>query len=152
MDDATVVDRLETNLMAGGIYVERTALDDETIHLEYETAAGGIPTGQIGAVCSELIESNERGWTPADVHAWAFDLDGQFCGHWRAKAGWFHALDRGYISETDFSTLILSTRATDLEDVPVIDEEGAAIDPRDHSSPDGEGDDAPGSNAESSDG
>lgn len=129
MDDATVVDRLETHLMSGGIYVERTTLEDDVIHLEYETAAGNIPSGQIGAVCSELIESQERGWSPSDVHAWAFDFDGQFCGHWRAKAGWFRALDDGHISETDFSTLVLSTRTTDSEAVPVIDDDGTTTYP-----------------------
>lgn len=125
MDDSAVVDRLERNLMAGGIYVERSVRDGETLHLEYETAAAGIPNDQIGAVCSELVDAQEAGWEPSDVHAWAFDLDGLFCGHWRAEAGWFRALDRGDLSETDFSTLVLSTRSTDLDAHPPSSDESS---------------------------
>lgn len=30
-------------------------------------------------------------------------------GHYEVREGWFHALREGYLSETDFSTLVLST-------------------------------------------
>ena len=37
-------------------------------------------------------------------------LAGDLLGEWEVHAGWFHALECGDISETDFSTLVLSTR------------------------------------------
>lgn len=113
MDTAAVIDHLETNLMASGIYIERTSCVDEIVHIEYETAAEGIPNPQLGEICSELIHCYELGWEPRDIHAWAFDLEGSFCGYWRTDAGWFRALDRGDLTETDFSTLVVSTKSTD---------------------------------------
>jgi hypothetical protein len=120
---AEVVDRLERNLMSLGVYVEDHAVeepesaDDEAgaddelvIHLEYETAAGGLTQGDIGNVCTELVEAHEAGWDPQTVHCWVFNTDGGFHGEWEARAGWFRALGNGNISETDFSTLVLSTR------------------------------------------
>jgi len=117
MDEtAEVVDRLGRRLMSLGVYVERTAReptdDGERLHLEYETAAGGLASGDIGNVCTELIEAYEDGWEPLDCRFWAFATDGagDLLGEWEVHAGWFHALERGDISETDFSTLVLSTR------------------------------------------
>ncbi|PSP79608.1 hypothetical protein BRC88_08595 [Halobacteriales archaeon QS_4_69_225] len=113
---AEVVDRLERRLMSLGVYVERTARestdDGQRLHLEYETAAGGLASGDIGNVCTELIDAYDDGWKPLECHFWAFDTGGagEFLGEWRVEAGWFHALDRGDITETDFSTLVLSTR------------------------------------------
>ncbi len=113
---AEVVDRLERRLMSLGVYVERTARestdDGERLHVEYETAAGGLASGDIGNVCTELVEAYDDGWAPPDCHFWAFATDGagEFLGEWRVDEGWFHALDRGDITETDFSTLVLSTR------------------------------------------
>ena len=109
LDDETLVNRLETRLMSQGVYVERTAFEDDTLHVEYETSAAGLPKGQLGTVCSELIDAHDAGWSPCDLHLWAFDLDGEFVGEWELRAGWLHALDRGNLSETDFSTLVLST-------------------------------------------
>lgn len=105
-----VVDRLERNLMGQGIYVERTAREDDTLHVEYETAAGGLARGDVGSVCSELVDAHETGWEPRDCRFWVFDTQGGFLGEWAVRAGWFRALRRGDISETDFSTLVLSTR------------------------------------------
>lgn len=118
---AEVAARLERNLMSLGVYIERYAVEGEesdadrgdtepTLHLEYETAAGGLTQGDIGNVCSELVAAHGDGWEPLDVHCWVFDTDGGFHGEWTAHAGWFRALDDSYISETDFSTLVLSTR------------------------------------------
>jgi len=113
---AEVVDRLERHLMSLGVYVERHAVeagdDGETLHVEYETAAGGLAPGDIGNVCTELIDASDDGWTPRTCRFWAFETGGagQFLGDWRVDPGWFDALDRGDISETDFSTLVLSTR------------------------------------------
>jgi len=105
-----IVDRLEQQLMSLGVYVERHARESGTIHVEYETAASGLTTGDIGNVCSELREAYQDGWEPIDCTFWAFHTEGGYHGRWAVEAGWFHALDRGYVSETDFSTLVLSTR------------------------------------------
>ena len=77
-----------------------------------DAAAGGLASGDIGNVCTELVEAYEDGWEPVDCHFWAFTTGGagEFLGEWEVHEGWFHALDRGDISETDFSTLVLSTR------------------------------------------
>jgi hypothetical protein len=110
-----IVARLERTLMSLGVYVERHARDDGTLHVEYETAAAGLTKGDIGNVCSELRSAHEEWWDPRDCRFWAFDTEGGFHGVWEVRAGWLRALDRGDISETDFSTLVLSTRepATD---------------------------------------
>jgi hypothetical protein len=105
-----VVERLERNLMSLGVYVERHAREPETLHVEYETAAAGLAKSDIGNVCSELRDAHEAGWEPSDCRFWVFDTDGGFHGHWIVRAGWLRALDRGDISETDFSTLVLSAR------------------------------------------
>lgn len=114
-----LVDRLERNLMSLGVYVERHALDRETgtLHVEYETAAAGLTTNDLGTVCSELREAHESGWEPIDCRFWVFDTVGGFRGHWDVRAGWLRALDRKNLSETDFSTLVLSTR-TPADDPP----------------------------------
>ena len=109
LDDETLVERLENRLMSQGVYVERTTHEDDTLHVEYETAAERIPKGQLGTVCSELLDAHDAGWNPRDLHLWVFDLEGEFLGEWELREGWFRALDREYISETDFSTLVLST-------------------------------------------
>ncbi|QLD89943.1 hypothetical protein HWV07_13250 [Natronomonas salina] len=111
---AEVVDRLERNLMSLGVYVERHARQaaggGETLHVEYETAAAGLTQGDVGNVCTELVDAHQAGWEPEDCHFWVFETDGGFLGEWEVRAGWFRALDRGDISQTDFSTLVLSTR------------------------------------------
>ena len=104
-----IVDRLERNLMSLGIYVERHATDSGTLHIEYETAAAGLSKGDLGNVCSELRDAHTEGWEPRECRFWVFDTDGGFRGQWSVRSGWLRALDRGTISETDFSTLVLST-------------------------------------------
>ena len=114
VDPSAVVDRLERNVMSLGVYLERHALeeadDGTTLHLEYETAAGGLAQGDLGSVCTELVDAHEAGWEPLDCRLWAFDTEGFFLGEWFVRGGWFRALDRGLLTETDFSTLVLSTR------------------------------------------
>lgn len=111
---AEVVDRLEQHLMSLGVYVEDHAVEETdegpVLHVEYETAAGGLTQGDIGSVCSELVDAHREGWEPVDCRFWAFDTEGRFLGEWELRAGWFRALERGNVSETDFSTLVLSTR------------------------------------------
>ena len=121
---AEVVDRLDRRLMSLGVYVERHAIeadeDGRRLHVEYETTAGGLASGDIGNVCTELIEAYEDGWEPLDCRFWAFSTDGagDLLGEWEVHAGWFHALECGDISETDFSTLVLSTRRPADEEPP----------------------------------
>jgi hypothetical protein len=120
-----IVDRLERTLMSLGVYVERHARESGTLHIEYETAAAGLTKGDIGNVCSELREAHAGGWEPEDCHFWAFHTEGGFHGEWSVRAGWLRALDRGDISETDFSTLVLSTREPAAEppaEVPAFGE------------------------------
>ena len=84
---AEVVERLDRRLMSLGVYVERHAReatdDGETLHVEYETAAGGLASGDIGNVCTELVEAYEDGWEPVDCHFWAFTTGGagELLGH-----------------------------------------------------------------------
>ena len=128
---AEVVERLDRRLMSLGVYVERHAReatdDGETLHVEYETAAGGLASGDIGNVCTELTEAYEDGWEPVDCHFWAFTTGGagELLGEWEVHEGWFHALDRGDISETDFSTLVLSTRRPEDDTAPAAPEPAA---------------------------
>lgn len=110
METRGVVDRLERNLMSLGVYVERHAHEPETLHIEYETADAGLTKTDLGNVCSELRDASESGWEPKDVRFWVFGTEGGFHGEWVVRAGWIRALDRGDISETDFSTLVLSAR------------------------------------------
>jgi hypothetical protein len=123
---AEVVDRLERRLMSLGVYVERNARestdDGERLHVEYETAAGDLAPGDVGNVCTELVAAHENGWEPKDCRFWAFAVDGagEFLGDWAVREGWFHALDRGDLTETDFSTLVLSTRRRP-EDPPRVE-------------------------------
>lgn len=108
---AELDDRLTDRLMAHGIYVESVVEEGDALHVEYETVKPGesVPHREVGRICNRLREAREDGWEPTDVHGWVFDEDGTERGSWHADAGWFHALAEGYISETDFSTLVLST-------------------------------------------
>lgn len=120
-----IVERLERNLMSLGVYVERHAREDDTLHVEYETSAAGLTSGDVGNICSELREAYREGWTPRDCRFWVFDTDWGFHGEWVVRAGWLRALERGDISETDFSTLVLSARepaADPPDEVPAFGE------------------------------
>jgi len=108
--DPAVADRLEVNLMSLGVYVERTTRGSGALHVEYETAGAGLDTTEVGNVCSELVDAHGDGWEPVDCRFWVFGTEGGFRGRWAIKAGWLRALDNGNLTETDFSTLVLSTR------------------------------------------
>lgn len=110
MDTSEIAARLELNLMSLGVYVERHARESETLHVEYETADAGLTSADLGHVCTELRDAYDDGWEPTDCHFWVFDTEGGFRGEWILRGGWLRALDRGDISETDFSTLVLATR------------------------------------------
>lgn len=121
-------DVLETHLMSDGLYVTNCERHEDAIHVGYETPtlSDGVPRGQVGTVLRLLldlagIETEGRDvsgipeageWEPDDVHVWVFDDEGDDRsqkGMFEVHAGWFRALDAGYLSETDFSTLVLST-------------------------------------------
>ncbi len=110
MDASEIAARLELNLMSLGVYVERHARASETLHVEYETADDGLTRSELGHVCTELRDAFDDGWEPIDCHFWVFDTEGGFRGEWIVRSGWLRALDREDISETDFSTLVLSAR------------------------------------------
>jgi hypothetical protein len=121
---------LETHLMGEGLYVTNCERHDGAIHVGYETPAvgEGVPRTQVGTLLrlvldlagietegrdvSGIPEASE--WEPADIHVWVFSDEGEGDdraqrGHYEVREGWFHALERDYLSETDFSTLVLST-------------------------------------------
>lgn len=102
-------------LMGQGVYITDVAYEDGTLHVAHETLAPeGVPGREVGRVLEVLLDARADGWEPTDVHGWVYDADGDDGsrdrrGSWRAKEGWFHAFAEGYLSETDFSTLVLST-------------------------------------------
>ena len=122
-------DVLETHLMSDGLYVTDCERREGTLHVGYESPGlgAGIPQNHVGTVLRFLldlagIETEGRDvsgipeagdWAPRDVEVWAFDDadpdDRETVGHFEVREGWFHALDAGHLSETDFSTLVLST-------------------------------------------
>lgn len=128
---AELEETLETHLMGEGLYVTNCERHEGAIHVGYETPAvgEGVPRTQVGTMLRLLldlagIETEGRDvsgipeageWEPEDLHVWVFDEneatgdDREQMGHYEVRGGWFHALDRDYLSETDFSTLVLST-------------------------------------------
>jgi hypothetical protein len=127
-----VGDVLETHLMGEGLYVTNCERHDGAVHVGYESPAVGdtVPKAQVGTMLRTLldlagIETEGRDvsgipevgeWEPEDVEVWAFDDadpdERTTKGHYEVREGWFHALDAGHLSETDFSTLVLSTVRT----------------------------------------
>jgi len=115
LDAADLEERFE-RLMGQGIYVTDVSHEDGALHVGHETvAAEGVPGREAGRILDVLVEAHREGeWEPTDVHGWVFEAsegaaDREQRGTWRAEKGWFHALEDGTISETDFSTLVLST-------------------------------------------
>ncbi|WP_255151385.1 hypothetical protein [Halorarius halobius] len=126
-------DALETHLMGEGLYVTNCERHDGAVHVGYESPAmsEGVPRSQVGTMLRFLLdlagietEGRDVGgvpqagtWEPEDVHVWAFtepeasasDDERERRGHYEVREGWFHALEAGHLSETDFSTLVLST-------------------------------------------
>ena len=121
-------DVLETHLMSEGLYVTDCERRDGALHVGYESpgVGEGIPQNQVGTILRFLldlagIETDGRDisgipeageWEPEDVEVWALDDaadERETLGHFEVHEGWFHALAAGHLSETDFSTLVLST-------------------------------------------
>ncbi len=106
---------LEDRLMSHGVYVTDYTEEEGTLHVRYETADGGdgVPKNEVGRLLNVLLDAREDGWEPTNVKGWVYDIDADDPrGSWEAREGWMHALEEGYISETDFSTLVLSTVRT----------------------------------------
>lgn len=118
--------------MSQGIYVTDCTRTEGTLHVGYETMAPGegVPQKEVGQLLNALldlggVDTPERDsvaaferagqWEPEDVQVWVFegageaDEDRPQRGRFEVREGWFHALAVGYLSETDFSTLVLST-------------------------------------------
>lgn len=135
MTPEDVREALETHLMGQGIYVTDCEREGSVLHVGYETVAPGedVPHQEVGQVLNLLldlagIDGAEREsrpiaeageWTPEDVRVWVFageDADDGSAGGDRARRGdwevrkrWLSAYDEGYLTETDLSTLVLST-------------------------------------------
>jgi hypothetical protein len=109
--DEELADRLDARLMNHGVYVTSVERDDRGLHLTYETVApgDGVPHREVGRVCNFLRDAADDGWAYADVHATVTSTDGDRRGTWRADADWFRALDRGDLSEVEFSGRVLET-------------------------------------------
>jgi hypothetical protein len=115
LSDEELARLLEDRLMSHGVYVTDYAKEEGTLHVRYETADGGegVPKNEVGRLLNVLLDAREDGWEPTDVKGWVYDIDADDPrGSWEAREGWMYALEEGYISETDFSTLVLSTVRT----------------------------------------
>lgn len=113
-------EHIEEHLMAEGVYVTDHTLTDGTFHIAYETASPeeGVPRSEMGSILQELLDAQADGWPATDVVVWVYDADEpaddrEPKGKWETREGWFHAFDDDNISETDLSTLVIST--VDLE-------------------------------------
>ena len=117
VSDEELAERLENRLMSHGVYVVDYTESEGQLHVAYETTSGGegVARNEIGRLLNVLLDAREEGWEPRDVNAWVYDIekgdisDRDPRGRWETREGWFHALEEGYLSETDFSALVLST-------------------------------------------
>jgi len=120
VSDEELAERLENRLMSHGVYVVDYTDSEGELHVAYETttAGEGIAKNEIGRLLNVLLDAREDGWEPRTINAWVYDIDERpvserdHRGRWEAHEGWIHALEAGHISETDFSTLVLSTVRT----------------------------------------
>jgi hypothetical protein len=113
-------EHLEEHLMAEGVYITDYTVSEDTFHVAYETASPeeGVPRNEMGSILQELLDARERGWPATDVTVWVYDADEpsddrEPKGKWETREGWFHAFENDNLTETDLSTLVIST--VDLE-------------------------------------
>jgi hypothetical protein len=113
-------DRLEKHLMAEGVYLTDYAVSGGAFHVAYETVSpeDGVPRNEMGSLLQELLDAHEEEWAATDVVVWVYDADEPADGRepkgkWEAHEGWFHAFENDNLTETDLSTLVIST--VDLE-------------------------------------
>jgi hypothetical protein len=116
MDAEDLGERLAEQLMADGVYVTDYTVREDTLHVAYETVSPeeGVPRGEMGSILQELLDAREAGWTAMDVTVWVYDADEpaderEPKGKWETREGWFHAFGNDNLSETDLSTLVIST-------------------------------------------
>lgn len=113
---AALGERLEEHLMAEGVYLTDHTVSEGTFHLAYETVSPeeGVPRGEMGSILQELLDAHAEGWPATDVVVWVYDADEPADerdpkGKWETHEGWFHAYGNDNLSETDLSTLVIST-------------------------------------------
>ncbi len=104
-------ERIENRLMSHGVYVDELDSSGNTFDITYETvhADDSVPNRDIGRIVNLLRDFRDEGWEPVDVHGIVTDLDGERLGTWHATAEWFHDLEDGTITETEFSQRVLDT-------------------------------------------
>lgn len=118
LDAADLEGRFD-RLMGQGVYVTDVTVEGGVLHVGHETLAErGVPKREAGRILDVLVEAHQQGeWEPTEVRGWVFEADTEGAGDdgreqrgtWRAEPGWFRALANGNLSETDFSTLVVST-------------------------------------------
>ena len=102
---------IEPTLRSYGISVEEVDVDDP-LSLTYMTAFPGreIHRQEIGRALNALIDRAEADvWEPVRVEATVVRSPGDPLGTWTAKGEWFDRLLEYELSETEFSTRVLST-------------------------------------------
>lgn len=106
-----VVEQVGYRLMGQGVYFESIERSEDRIEIEYETVAPGegVPHRQIGRVITVFRDAIEEGWEPTTIEATATDTDGAVRGTWRMDESWLNALERGELSEVEFSERVLDT-------------------------------------------
>lgn len=109
-------ERLAEHLMAEGVYVTDHTVSEGRFHLAYETVSpeAGVPRNEMGSILQELLDAHDEGWPATDVVVWVYDADEPADerdpkGKWETRARWFRAYENGNLSETDLSTLVIST-------------------------------------------
>lgn len=109
-------ERLEEHLMAEGVYLTDYTVSEGTFHVAYETVSpeDGVPRNEMGSLLQELLDAHEQGWPATDVVVWVYDADEpaddrEPKGKWETHEGWFDAFENGNLTETDLSTLVIST-------------------------------------------
>jgi hypothetical protein len=109
-------ERLEEHLMAEGVYLTDYTVSEGTFHVAYETVSPeeGVPRNEMGSILQELLDAHAEGWPATDVVVWVYDADESADerdpkGKWETHEGWFRSYGNGNLSETDLSTLVIST-------------------------------------------
>lgn len=115
LSDEALARLLEDRMLNHGVYVTDHTTVEGILHVRYETDAlgEGVPQDEVGRLLTALLGARADGWEPTDVTVWVYDVDAEDPrGSWEVRVGWMDALEEGYISETDLSTLVLSTIRT----------------------------------------
>lgn len=115
MNDVT---GLEAELRTNGISVESCDAG-APVNLTYMTAFPGerVDRGEVGRVCNTFIEllAADR-WEPARVNATVVRTPGDVMARWHAEPEWLRGVERGDLSEVEFSTRVVETISYPDED------------------------------------